>query len=183
MTRRFNLFALAGSLAAMIIYLCFPVLRIAFIVGINGMMCTRFLGFLFILPVLLMGLSMLLSLFTDVRISSASAIIAGLSMLASLLLAPDTIAKYGMGLIQMLGISQEASSMGINSGYISMSSTLVVTGAWGLYVAMALCLAGGVLGLALTSGSNQQPGTRGGNGGSRPASRPNGYANLYRHRH
>lgn len=180
MLQRFNLPALVASFLALILYLTTPVIRLAYVLGVNGMMCARLLGFVFILPLILLIIVMILSLFPMNHVSSIASFITALYLLIMLIFIPQAVTGPLANLIAMGSASGALGSSGIldiAGSLLGVGSALVVRAAWGFYLVLILCIAGAVGGLLLSTMAQSSKDTR----RSAPTvARPSNNNGLYR---
>ncbi len=128
---------LIGSLAALIVYLAAPVIRIAFVLGVNGIQAIQWLSGWFIVPILAMVILAVVAMFG----SRGSALIASgctLLLLIVFLLAFKGVATSGNLNALSAQLGQQIGGTFGSAGYGTVATTLaaqlLVSPAWGFYL-------------------------------------------------
>jgi hypothetical protein len=134
---------LVGSLVSLIVYLVAPVLRIAFVLGVNGIQAIQWLSAWFLVPVIALVCMGIAAVFSGRN----GAIIAGggtsVVMIIFLLAFKGIAASGNIGVLTSQ-LGQQAGSVLGNAGYgnmaTSLATQLLLNPAWGFYLSAGCTL-------------------------------------------
>jgi hypothetical protein len=139
---------LVGSLVSLIVYLAAPVLRIAFILGVNGIQAIQWLSAWYLVPVIAlicMAIAAVLGGRNGAMIAGGGASV----VMILFLLAFKGIATSGNIGVLTSQLGQQAGSALGNAGYgtmaTSLTTQLLLNPAWGFYLSAGCTLATFVL--------------------------------------
>lgn len=181
MSHKPNLILLLAAILSLVFYLAAPIMRLAFVLGVNGMNAIRWLSPWFLLPVIALAVAAAASLTGHKGFCLGSAGAVSLIMLILLLTVKDIAAAGNLGLLtQQLGGNAGSVLGSADTGafYANVITQILVNPAWGFFVSFAVILIGLVGSLFVTEGSTR----RNAPGGSARAysSRQQDYQKLYR---
>ena len=186
---KINFVQALGCVLAILFYLVGPVVGISLIpVGLRGTMAMR-IDFVFVIPVILIGLALLISILPIGKISSAAGFIAGVVTMVIGFCGGGTLIAFArkMGSLASIDIP-ELSSLNIGIDALSMFLNI----GWGALIASLLLIVSSIIGIFVMSvmeanagGSSSRPSHSGRPGGGRqPAntstSRRGNASSIYR---
>lgn len=157
---KMNLLQAIGSIVSLVLYLFLPILGVSVLVpiGFTGETCMQ-LGFLFVLPVILLGLTLIISLLPIGPYNSIAGIATAIGLLVVGSVSKSVAAAKVDQLLQMTGINQitnvgkEVSSIGSALGLdlnVGTYASLALKMSWGLTIPILIMLVTAVLGLLIT---------------------------------
>lgn len=184
---KMNLLQAIGSIVSLILYLFLPVIGVSLLpVGLTGEACMQ-LSFLFVLPVILLGLTLIVSLLPLSPYNSIAGIATALVLLIIGSIGKSAAASSAVQLLQLTGIDQGISSLGLDPGLtsnVASYAALALKMSWGLTLPILIMLVTAILGLLLsvflasragvnsTNAANGRYQTAGAAGGPARSSRP-----------
>ena len=157
---RMNLLQAIGSIVSLVLYLLLPILSVSVLVpiGFTGETCMQ-LGFLFVIPLILLGLTLIVSLLPIGPYNSIAGIVTAIGLLVVGSLSKSVAAAEVDQLLQITGINQItgigkevsnfSSSLGLNlnvGNYASMALKM----SYGLTIPILIMLITAVLGIVIT---------------------------------
>ncbi len=147
--RKMNLVQATGCLISLAIYLFAPILGFSVLVpvGLTGEFCSR-LDFLFIVPVILLGVTLIISLLPIGPFTSIAGILTSLGLLIIGVSCKEVIGSKFTDLVQMMGADAELSAITYSLG--SYATSLILKMNWGLIVPIILMLLAAIGGAALS---------------------------------
>jgi len=139
---------LIGSIAALVIYLAAPVLRIAFVLGVNGLQAMQWLSTWFIVPVIFFFAAAVIAC---VGSKNSAILMSGgtvVLMIVFLLALKDIAASGNLNTLsthlgQQLGGTPESATYGSIAS--SLATQLLINPAWGFYLCSGCAVATFVL--------------------------------------
>ena len=147
---KMNLLQALGSIASLLIYLFMPILGISVLipVGFTGETCMQ-LGTLFVVPVVLMGITLIISLLPIGPFNSIAGIATGISMLVIGSMSKNVAAAKVNELAALAGLSLDLSNYGVNfqlGSYAAMALKM----SWGLIIPIIIMLSTAILGMLIS---------------------------------
>lgn len=179
---KMNILQALGSIVSLFLYLFLPILGISVLipVGFTGETCMQ-LGTLFVVPVVLIGITLVISLLPIGPFNSIAGIATGVGLLVIGSMSKSVAAAKVNELAALAGISLDLSSYGLDfqlGSYAAMALKM----SWGLIIPIIIMLSTAVLGMLISvlvqshsksSHTNAASGYRGGaTGGPARSSRP-----------
>ena len=169
---------LIGSLVSLIVYLAAPVLRIAFVLGVNGIQAIQWLSAWFLVPII----ALICTAIAAVVGGKGGALIAGggaCVVMIIFLLAFKGIATSGNIGVLTSRLGQQVGGTVGNAGYgnmaTSLATQLLMNPAWGFYLSAGCTLATFVAAFITGDSANKRTAA-----GSAHSSKHDSYHNLYR---
>ena len=172
---RINFVQALGCLIAILFYLIGPVVGISLLpVGVRGTMAMR-IDFVFVIPVILIGLALLVSILPIGKISSAGGFIAGIVTMVIGLCGGGTLVAFArkMGSLASIDIP-ELSALNIGIDALSMFLSI----GWGALTASIVLIVSAIVGIFVMSVMEANNG--GSSYGSKPYNRTGGGSGSYR---
>lgn len=174
---KMNLLQAIGSIVSLVLYLFLPILGVSVLVpiGFTGETCMQ-LDFLFVIPVILLGVTLIVSLLPIGPYNSIAGIATAIGLLVVGSFSKSVAAAKVDQLLQMTGIDQitnigkEVSNIGSTLGLdlnVGTYASLALKMSWGLTIPILIMLVTAVLGIVITvlfaarSGSYQSAGAAG----------------------
>ena len=194
---KFNLVQALGAIIAIVFYLVGPVVGISlFPMGLRGTTAMR-IDFVFVIPVILLGITILISVLPIGRLSSIAGIVTAITILIIGLCGGDVLVGKikAMGLVVANAQFPELSGLFSNNLNILDYAGVFLSIGWGALVALCVLFVCSVVGIFVMSiggnGNTSNPSFSGRSSSSRPSapmtktstsphSRGNGAGNLYR---
>lgn len=157
---RMNLLQAIGSIVSLVLYLFLPILGVSVLVpiGFTGETCMQ-LGFLFVVPVILLGVTLIISLLPIGPYNSIAGIATAIGLLVVGSVSKSVAAAKVDQLLQMTGIDQItsigkevsnfSSSLGLDLN-VGTYASLALKMSWGLTIPILIMLVTAVLGMIIT---------------------------------
>lgn len=157
---RMNLLQAVGSIVSLVLYLFLPILGVSVLVpiGFTGETCMQ-LGFLFVVPVILLGVTLIISLLPIGPYNSIAGIATAIGLLVVGSVSKSVAAAKVDQLLQMTGIDQItsigkevsnfSSSLGLDLN-VGTYASLALKMSWGLTIPILIMLVTAVLGMIIT---------------------------------
>lgn len=160
---KMNLLQAIGSIVSLVLYLFLPILGVSVLVpiGFTGETCMQ-LDFLFVIPVILLGITLIVSLLPIGPYNSIAGIATAIGLLVVGCVSKSVAASKVAQLLQMTGIdkitniSKEVSNLGLDSGSLGLDlnvstyASLALKMSWGLTIPILIMLVTAVLGMIIT---------------------------------
>ncbi len=145
--RKMNLVQALGSLISLILYIVAPVISLSLVLvsyGISGQICMQ-LDTLFVIPVILMAVTLVLSLLPLGKGSSIMGVVTALAMLVIGLISRDTVSGKLNLLLDLAGMD-----ISFSSEMITAAAGLLIQMGWGLIAGVVIMLISSVAGVLIT---------------------------------
>lgn len=160
---RMNLLQAIGSIASLVLYLFLPILSVSVLVpmGFTGETCMQ-LGVLFVIPVILLGVTLIVSLLPIGPYNSIAGIVTAVGLLVIGSVSKNVAASKVDQLLQMTGmnklgsIGQEINNLGFDLSSLGIDldlgtyASLALKMSWGLIIPIFIMLVTAVLGMIIT---------------------------------